>query len=264
MSAQSYLPLPGLSEDSKVWTLSQWLPQRAQVISAVQLRIDEVVGVTGDEFENEADVRTTSMRQGMGLVALTGLVAGALPFLANLITAIRAGTALPLARMANTLSERSVIGAALPLDVWAETAQTIAGLDPRLPGWLAALFSALGGWVNWPLNWLTFWLVYGFGVLLVAKLFGAPTTLQRFYAATSFAFVPLVLTGLSPIPCIGGLAGLVALFWMFILYVHAVQVVTDIGIPKAVICVLLPAAGGVLLSLIIAGSIFVSLLSLLL
>jgi hypothetical protein len=273
MSAQSYLPLPGLSDNREVWALSQWLPQRGQIISAVQLRIDEVVGHMGDESENEADVRTTSMRQGLGLVVLAGLVAGALPFLVNLIIGIRAGTALPLVRLAGALSERSASGAgpgggdplsaALPLDVWAETARTIAGLDPLLPGWIAALLSALGEWVNWPLNWLTFWLVYGLGVLLVAKLFGAPTTVQRFYAATSYAFVPLVLTGLAPIPCVGGLASVVALFWMFALYVHAVQVVTDVGIPKAVISVLLPAAGGLLLSLILAGSIFVSLFSLL-
>jgi hypothetical protein len=185
--------------------------------------------------------------------------------LVNWIAGIRAGTALPLARLADWLSERgaSGAGAVLPLDVWMETAQRIAGLDPRLPGWLAALFSALGAWVNWPLNWLTFWLVYGLSVLLVTKLFGAPTTLQHFYAATSYAFVPLVLTAFAPIPCVGVLAGLVALFWAFVLYIHAVQVVTNVGVARAVICVVLPAAALLLFSLIVAGSLLVSVLALL-
>jgi hypothetical protein len=193
------------------------------------------------------------MRQGIGLVIITALVAGLLPFLVNWVVATQAGTALPFVRLAEAVQQQSERWAAAPIPfaVWGETTNTIAGLDPNAPGWLAALLSALGEWVNWPLRWLTFWLVYGLGILIVAKLLGAQTTLQRFYAATSYAYVPLLLTGLSPIPCLGVLAGLAAMLWAFAIYVHAVDVVTNFGVGKAVLSVILPGAVLLLLSLIV-------------
>jgi hypothetical protein len=253
MSTPSFVPLPGLANRRALWALSNWLPQREQILSAVQLRVHEVIGATGAEQENEADVRTTSMRQALGLVVITALAAGLLPFVVNWLVATQAGTALPLVQLAQSVAQQSERWAAspLPFDVWTETANTLAGLDPIAPGWLAALLSALGEWVNWPLSWLTFWLVYGLGILVVAKLLGAGTTLQRFYAATGYAYVPLLLTGLSPIPCLGALASLAGLVWTFMVYVQAVEVVTQLGRGKAALCVLLPGALVLLLGMLV-------------
>jgi hypothetical protein len=260
---QSYVQLPGLTNPREVWVLSHWLPRREQVITALQLRINEVVGTSGDEVENEADPRTTSMRQGIGLVMALGLLAGALPFFVNWINGISAGTAGPLARLAQRAEAQSNLWSALPLPlhIWRDTAGTVAGLDPRLPGWIAALLSALGEWINWPLGWLAFWLVYGLGILVVAKLFGARTTLQRFYAATAYAYTPLLLMALSPIPCLGALVSLAGLVWAAVLYVHAVYVVTDLDFGRALLSVLLPAVGALLGGLIFTGALLATLAS---
>lgn len=243
MSTGSFLPLPERAAPADLWTVSNWLPQRKQIINAVQLRIHEVIGATGDERENEPDYATTSMRQGLGLVVITALLAGVLPFFVNWLRATRAGAALPFVQLAQAVEEMRAGWSNLPLpfEIWRETAQTIAGLEPRAPGWLAAMLSAFGEWINWPLSWLTFWLVYGLGILLVAKMLGAQTTLQRFYAATSYAYAPLLLTGLSPIPCLGALALVMACLWALALYIHAVAVVTNLGVGKAALSVALPA-----------------------
>jgi hypothetical protein len=267
MSSQSYVVLPGQDDTRLLWSLDQWLPGRDQIASAVQLRIHEVIGATGDERENEALPTTTSMRQGIGLILVTGLLAGVLPFLVNWIVAAGAGTALPLAQLARQLAARNERWSTNPpfgLDIWIETASTVAGLDPRLPGWLAALLSALGEWINWPLRWLTIWLVYGLVVLLVSRLWGATTTLQRFYAATSYAVAPLLLTALTPIPCLGALAGLVAGIWAGVVYVHAVQTVTGLSPGHAALSALLPAALFLSVGILMVGAALITMIGLVL
>lgn len=262
MNRESFLEVPGHADAQDVWALRNWLPQPEQVRMALQLRINEVVGTTADEQENEADLATTSMRQGIGLIVALGLAAGALPFLVNWISAARIGTSLPLLRLAQQMDRQSAGWRSLPwpFEVWVETTGAIAGLDPRLPGWLAALLSALGEWVNWPLSWLTIWLVYGLGILAVSKLLGATgVTLQRFYAATAYAYTPLLLTALTPIPCVGALAGFVAVAWMGVMYIHAVYVVTRLDIGRAILAVVIPAAVAVLVGIVMAGALLTTL-----
>lgn len=260
MSTESYVQLPGDESAAELWAPDNWLPQRAQVISALQLQIDEVIGATGREDENEADLTTTSMRQGIGLIFVLGLAAGLLPFLVNWINATRAGTALPLLRFAQGWGRFDATGAEpyFPFSVWIETARTIAGLGPRLPGWLAAFLSALGAWISQPLNWLAIWLVYGLGILIISRIFGGRTTLQRFYAATAYAFTPLLLTVLTPIPCLGALAAVVAVVWMIVLYTHAVQVVTGLDLGRALLSVMLPGALAALLALLLGGALLIT------
>jgi hypothetical protein len=259
MSAESFVEVSGHADRHEIWALRNWLPHPEQVRMALQLRIDEVIGVTGDERENEGDLDTTSMRQGIGLIVALGLAAGALPFLVNWFVGARAGTALPLARLAQRTGDPNPSW--LPLDIWADTAQTVAGLDPRLPGWLAAFLSALGEWINWPLAWLAGWLVYGLGVLVVARLLGSTGTLPRFYAATAYAWTPLLLTALSPIPCLGALAILVGVVWMAVMYVHAVYTVSGLEMVQVILAVLLPGAVALLFTLLVGGVLLISILA---
>lgn len=249
MSTQTFVPLIGLTDRTELWGWRGWVPAPAQVISAVQLRYGEAVG------ESE-QAPHTAMRQGFGLVALAGLVAGALPFLVNWISAGRSGTALPLVRLAEELTLRAerLAGLPLPLDIWAETANTVAGLPAPLPGGLAAGLSALGNWINLPLSWLTLWLVYGLAVLVIAKGLGATTILPRFYAATAYAFAPLSLLILSPIPCLGWLASVIAFAWAVVVYLQAVRFVTGLGLGHTILATLLPAALGLLVILVAAGA----------
>lgn len=255
MSTGSFLPLLGSTPQRALWVRSDWLPRQEQLISALQLRIDEAL----TPAENHLGA---TMRQGLGLVVVTGLLAGTLPFLVNWVVAARVGTALPLARAAEEFQRRAdqLSATPLPLQVWAETANSIAGMSPRLPGWVAAGLSALGQWINLPLNWLTLWVVYGLAVLVIAKLLGATTTLPRFYAATAYGFAPLILTLFSPIPCLGWLATLVAVVWALMVYIHAVQVTTALSFGKALLASILPAVILALVSLVLLGTVLASLL----
>jgi Yip1 domain len=255
MSTQTFVPLIGTADRAELWGWRGWVPTPAQVISAVQLRLAEAVGETETEPH-------TAMRQGFGLVVLAGLVAGALPFLVNWITAGRSGAALPLVRLAEELTQRAerLAGLPLPLHIWAETASTVAGLPAPLPGWLAAGLSALGNWINLPLGWLTLWLVYGLVVLLIAKGLGATTILPRFYAATAYAFAPLSLLILSPVPCLGWLASVVAFAWTLVVYLHAVRFVTRLSLGRTMLAVLLPAALMSLVILLVAGAWLIAML----
>ena len=236
-----------------------WLPTGPQMKDALQFRLDAALGVPDRPDIEEASGISTSMRQGLGLIVLTALLAGLLPFLVNWTIAARAGTVLPLAQLARAAEAQTAdMESGGPLQTWPETAATLAGLEPRLPGPLAAGLSAFGVWLNGPLNWLTLWIVYGLAVLLVSKLLGATTTLQHFYAATSYAYLPLLLLGLRPIPCLGTIASLIAVVWALVLYVQAVQLITRLDLGRSVLSVLLPLAAVALVGILLVGAFALS------
>lgn len=252
MNSSSFLRADGSLDISRsAWWLD-WLPSLSQIQQAIQVPY-------GPETSSPATAWAISMRQGLGLVVISALLAGFLPFLVNTVTSIRTGTVLPLAEQAQQAQEQADSGAALSrMD---ETWQRLAGLPPALfPRWLAALLSCLGEWINRPLRWLTWWLVYGTATLLAAKVWKAPTTLQRFLGATSFAAVPMILTGLGPIPCLGVVIQIVAVVWMLVVYCTSVRAVTGLDWGRAAITVILPAAVallfGIILSLAVATSVF--------
>jgi len=188
------------------------------------------------------------MQQAMGMIVLLALLAGLLPFVLHWLLAAQTGTVLPLAQAAQASTEAQDIAGRMGFNtpwLYNSTAlhdlyQTLAGMDQPLPGWLAGSLSALGEWLNWPLQWLALWIVYGAAVLLANKALGGHVTMQHFYAATSYAAAPLLLTGLSPIPCLGALAELVGIGWSLAVYVRANAEVTDLPLPRAAAAVLLP------------------------
>jgi hypothetical protein len=185
------------------------------------------------------NVWAISMRQGLGLIVVAALIAGFLPFLANTVTAISVGAPLPFVRLAQQAEEAD--GATV--SQLGEGLQAVAGLAPSVfPPWFAALLSTVGEWINWPLRWLTWWLAYGAATLLAAKVWGAPTTLQRFFALTSYAAVPMILSGLGPIPCLGAVAQTLAIAWMSVVYGASVRAVTGLDWVRTVLAILLPAA----------------------
>jgi hypothetical protein len=229
MNSSSFLRTDGSTAAPRHAWWSNWLPSLSQVQQAVQLNFEGT----------PANVWALSMRQGMGLVVVAAILAGFLPFLVNTVVAIRVGAPLPFLELAQQAQDAE---AGSPSQ-FGEAFQTLAGLEPAvLPPWLAALLSTIGAWINWPLRWLAWWIVYGTATLLVAKVWGAPTTLQRFFALTSYAAAPLVLTTLGPIPCLGALAQIVAWVWAIAVYVTGVRVVTGLDWGRAAVAVLLPAA----------------------
>lgn len=230
---------------------SHWLPTAQQISNAAQLR--------------DSAYRNSTMQQAMGMIVLLGLLAGLLPFALNWFWAARAGTVLPLAEAARSAAALEESQGWLALEMpWlpaaaarSELFQTLAGMDQPLPGWLAAGLSALGEWVNWPLRWLAAWIVYGALVMAANKFLGGHVTLQRFYAATSYAAAPLLLTGLGPIPCLGALASLAGVVWALAVYIRANGDITGMTYRRAAAAVLLPIPFVGVLALIGAGFLFV-------
>jgi hypothetical protein len=230
-----------------------WLPVPQQMSDAVQLRSNAYTNIT--------------MQQALGMIVLLGLLAGLLPFVNNWVLAARMNTVLPLAQAAQESEqwreqlEGLIIGMpGINLVAMSEFYPTVAGLPQPLPGWASGGLSALGEWINWPLQWLSLWIVYGAFVMVANKAFGATPTLQHFYAATGYAFVPLLLTGLAPIPCLGWLAVLVGALWSAVVYIRANQDVTGLSTYQAAAAVLLPALILILFLLIVLGLLISSLI----
>ncbi|MBI1293644.1 hypothetical protein GC175_01635 [bacterium] len=211
-----------------------WLPAPQQMSDAAQMRPG-------------AYTRTT-MQQTLGMVVLLGLLAGIIPFIVNWVTAARMDAALPLAEAARasiqfdrTLPDFFIGPAGVNPAIWMELYPTLAGLPQPLPGWIVGGLSALGAWLSLPLHWLGLWIVYGAMVMVANKALGATCTLQRFYAATGFAAVPLLLTGLSPVACLGALATVAGVLWAAAIYIRANQNVTGLPLLHSGMAALLPA-----------------------
>lgn len=253
MNTQTFVYRPEQTAAPDLWSPRSWLPAWVQVRAALALQIERVIAPWNDEVTSLA---TTSMRQGLGLVVVAALVGGALPFLVNWVQATQIGTALPLANLAHYAEQQSNRAALSPfVQAWTNTARTIAGLEPTAPAWLAAGLSALGVWLNWPLTWLTIWLVYGLGVLVILKLQGATTTLPHFYAATSYAFVPLALLGLGVVPYLGPFFSLAGILWAILIYSEAVRALAALPTQRVVITLLAPLAVMALIGLILGGTL---------
>lgn len=230
-----------------------WLPSPQKMSDAVQLRAS---GFT-----------ETTMRQSLGMVAALGLLAGFLPFLVNWEQAASAGSALPLVRLAALASRFEgtplvYVPAIVRPELVIESLRTGAGLPQPLPGWLAAFFSALGEWINWPLRWLTLWIVYGAFVMAGNKALGATNRLQPFFAATAFAAAPLLLVGLAPLPCLGRVSAAAGVVWAVVVYARANQEITGLSRSRSLAAVLFPLLFFLFLGLLVVA--FSMLLALLL
>ena len=255
MNQQTYVVQPGQLRRDDWLRWSNWMPSLDQVGAAARLRVKDAV----DPWERNAV--TVTMRQGLGMILVLGLAAGIVPLIANLWLALPLQTSVPLAQAGNNAAQMmAAYGANSPLGIIGSSVQTAAGLEPRMPGFLAAILSALGLWINTPLTWLPYWIVYGALVFAAARLMGAANTLQQFFAATSFAAVPLLLTGLAPLPWIGPLLAFAGTVLAFTVYFQAIHFVTRLDGGRTALCMLLPLALGLFLPLLALGiGIFASL-----
>ncbi|MBK8046041.1 MAG: hypothetical protein IPK16_02245 [Anaerolineales bacterium] len=223
MSRHSYISLPGQHPREEWLQWRFWFPRVDQIIAALRFQMHDAL----DPFERGET--TATMREGLGLVIVTALVAGVIPLVANLFLAVPMATSVPMAQLGSAAAQiTDAYRGIIPIEVAGTTVQTLAGLEPRMPGFLAAFLSAVGIWLNWPLGWLANWIVYGALVAGMARLFRATSTLGCFLAGTSFAFVPLVLVGLGPIPWIGPLFVIVGFAWSVAVYYKTVHYVTEL------------------------------------
>ena len=116
----------------------------------------------------------------------------------------------------------------------------IDSIKTPLPRGIAALFESTGAWVTRAFAHLAAWLAYGIWVLLFAKLLGGNGGVDRFFGVTALYAIPNILGIFGPIPCIGGLIGLVGWIWGVLIYVKGVQVTQRLSAGKAILAALLP------------------------
>jgi hypothetical protein len=117
----------------------------------------------------------------------------------------------------------------------------IAALPTRLPKPVGGVLQDLGAFLSSPFSRMAKWLGYGIWVLLVAKLLGGRATVAQALGATALYAVPHALDILSPVPCLGGVIGLVTTMWGIVIYVKALAVANDFSIGRAVASVVVPA-----------------------
>lgn len=236
--------------DSDLLDWRQWLPSVKQMRNALRLNLGDAIDGDALDRAELGDCPATSMREGMGMITLTALLAGLVSFVLNWIMAARWETVAPLLNWTQSVNQP---GFGWPGNggVMAETASTIAGLDSWLPAWLAAGLSALGLWLSMPLEWLAIWITYGLGVLVIAHFMGATTTLPRFYGGVSYAVLPLAFYIFTPAPFVGPLIRLGATIWALIIFVRALKVATGLETGRAILSALLPLAVVLLVSLIV-------------
>ena len=254
MEQAQFLTADGALAPPEPPLLGGWLPSLQQMSNAVQFRLSQAVGPDPAHGVFQPGVHS-SMREGVGMLFLVGFLAGLLDFFVNWISAARLGTNVPLAQLSTGVGRWAALPNTSSTAEMTAAAETLAGLGTRAPGWVAAGLSALGEWISLPLQLMTIWIILGLFVLLTAKLLGAVQglTLQRFYAATAYAFLPLVLTMLAPLACLGPVLGVIAWAWAFLLYVATVRFAADLDIGRTLIAIFAPLA-----LLLLAGLVLVS------
>ena len=131
-----------------------------------------------------------------------------------------------------------------------EIGARVAELDTPLPRPVGTVLTYLGQFLSLPFGRLAGWIGYGIWVLLVAKLLGGRATVSQMLGATSLYAVPHVLNILAPVPCLGGILGLVATVWGIAIYVKALAVANEFSLGRAVAATVLPALAIGVLSLL--------------
>jgi len=131
-----------------------------------------------------------------------------------------------------------------------EIGARIADLPTPLPKPVGVVLSNLGAFLSLPFSRLAGWLGYGIWVMLVAKLLGGRATISQMLGTTALYAAPHILDVLQPVPCVGGVLGLVATVWGIAIYVKALAVSNEFGTGKAILATLVPALVILLLSLV--------------
>lgn len=226
-----------------------WLPTADQLRMAILQQMDLAIGpdAAGVPFHRGLH---SSMRQAFGLTGIVALIA-ALPSIAATWLGWGSPSAFPpVAGVIETLAGSWVRIAELSLfGMDGATVESVVGGAPWL--W------ALGAWLGAPVRFWTLWFVGGLLVFALARMIGARTTLPRFFAATGYAFLPLVLLALLPVSLIGAIALIVAGVLFILMYAQGVQIATNMEWGHVLIAILLPIV-------LVCGALFFALPAMLL
>jgi hypothetical protein len=217
-----------------------------------------------DEAYTQHAVREDVLKRGLTLLVLATLVAGSLPFVADVIGDLRPISAQRreaeqgLQEFTKSMAPLWKSFGAPPgfeqemltnIRTGMETGFNIAELPTPLPQPLGRILEDLGAFLSLPFSRLASWIGYAIWVLLVAKLLDGKATLAQMLGTTALYAVPHVLDILSFVPCLGQLLGLAATVWGIVIYVKAVAVANDFSIGRAIAATVVPALVGVGLAL---------------
>lgn len=222
-------------------------------------------------FEHEAYAdhvaRSNVLKRALALLVVVTLLAGITPLIIGIVNGLRpvdlAARQQEIRQSMEAFIEASGSFIDLPsgfeegmeeafeaAEPWIEVGMRIANLRTPLPKPVGTVLSNLGAFLSLPFSRMAGWLGYALWVLLASKLLGGKATLPQMLGATALYAIPHVLDILSPIPCAGGLIGLVATVWGIAIYIKAVAVANHFGIGKATAATILPALVGAVLVLV--------------
>jgi hypothetical protein len=231
-------------------------------------------------FKHETYVQHTAradaLKRGLTLLVVVTLLAGVISLVVNVVNAMRPtdveADIQEFEQSLQTFFDNAEPFLDLPPDFkkgfgqglkavrpGIEIGARIAELPTPLPRPVGVLLSNLGAFLSLPFSRLAGWVGYGIWVMLAAKLLGGRATAAQTLGATALYAVPHVLDILGPVPCLGGLLGVVATVWGIAIYVKALAVANEFTIGRAIVATLLPAlviivlSGLGLLALLIVG-----------
>ncbi len=117
----------------------------------------------------------------------------------------------------------------------------ITQIETRLPRGITGFFESVGSWLSRALTAIGGWLFYGALVLIAVNLLGGSAKLPDFLGMVSLYAIPGLLSFLQPVPCVGGILGLIGAIWGIVVYVKAVSVTTELDAGRSIVAVIAPA-----------------------
>ena len=232
-------------------------------------------------FQDEGYVRLRDAKdnfaRGLLILVVISLIVGLFNSLADYLTLVRISPVEQVeqaqAGMRQTIEQLAQMGVfgANPIFVEQFLRNMEAGLaigkavaevveeTTPLPYPVVVAFQVLGGWLSYPFNWISRWMLFTLVVLVFAKLLGGTATVREMLATTSLVAVPHLLDAFRFLPIAGGLLSLVAFVWGGAVYVKGVAVANRFGIERALLAVLAPllfAVGLAILTLIVLAVLF--------
>jgi hypothetical protein len=209
--------------------------------------------------------RPNLFTRGIVLIAIVILVAGLIVFAVNLVNQVRAPDL-------NMLEQRIRQGFEMQarfnpgmqnmppevqqmMDQMIETiipmVKDIASIEAPLPRGISGFFMATGAYLSRVFGALGSWMLYGALVLIAVNLLGGTAKLPDFLGMTALYSIPLLLSLLTPLPCVGALLALVGWIWALVVYVKSVSVASGMDGGRSVIAVFAPLVVIILLGILL-------------
>jgi hypothetical protein len=204
--------------------------------------------------------------RGIVLIAIVILIAGLIVFAVNLVNQVRAPDLDQIEqeiRQGFEMQSRFNPGMQnMPpevkkmmdqmIDTIIPMVKDISQIQAPLPRGISGFFTATGAYLSRVFGALGSWMLYGALVLIAVNLLGGSAKLPDFLGMSALYSLPLLLTLLTPIPCVGALLGLIGWIWAIVVYVKAVSVASDMGGGKSVLAVFAPLIVLILLGILLA------------